>query len=260
MKRTAFLSFIGFFLINILCSCDTNQVLGEITQTPETNADILPSPQATQTKIPVNFPTETVLPNEYHLCGQGELVPVPYFFKDVHGVFSPTQVVRSNISIDKVRRTVSVITCLQYEQGWKSDPAEVEEGYENVIVFFDKYGKAHPYRLIIGGHYILPYDPVRRDIIASKDGINKDFFELEHWMDLVSYSFSSNGSRQIGVILYLEDTKNGDQSNVLRQVYAFKETNLLIEQALKTGEGYPHDLPDGFFLYGMESWLITPDE
>lgn len=260
MKRTAFVSIIGFFLVILLCSCETDQALGEVTITPEIDSEVLPSPQVTQTKILINLPTETLIPNEYHLCGPGELVPVPYFFKDVEGVISPTQVVRFKTSTDKVRRTVSVITCLQYEEGWKSDPTEVEDGYENVIVFFDKYGKSHPYRLIIGGHYVMPYDPARRDIIASTDGVNKDFYELEDWMDQVSSTFSSNGSRQIGVILYLEDTKNGDKSDVLRQVYAFKETNLLIEQALKTGEGYPHDLPDGFFLFGMESWLITPDE
>jgi len=45
----------------------------------------------------------------------------------------------------------------------------------------------------------------------------------------------------------------------LRQVYAFKDTNLQIEEALRTGEGYPEELPEGFFLFATESWLITSE-
>ncbi|MRS03359.1 hypothetical protein EG832_09080, partial [bacterium] len=108
--------------------------------------------------------TSTPGGNEYAQCGSGGLIDVGYYFKDNNGIISPTQLVRFQKTSDDVRDFVSVITCLKNDEGKISNPGEVAGGYENEIIFFDKNGKAHTYRVIIGGHYIEPYDPTHKDI------------------------------------------------------------------------------------------------
>lgn len=196
--------------------------------------------------------------DDYDSCGSGTLVEVPYFFTDDSGTISPTQIIRFQTTSDEVRRYVSVISCLAHDEGWQSNPNEVENGYENEIIFFDKYGKGHTYRIIIGGHYITPYDPTHKDITASLNGVEKQYFEVDDWIGTTRDYFMSTGVRQIGVDIYLEDT-HGALSKVLETVYQFKDTNLLIEEALRSGEGYPDDVPDDFFLFATESWLVIPD-
>ena len=259
MPRLVRLVLVLFYLTLMLAACTENTPVAPTTVTPDTE---VPVAIVTTQIIPTELAVETTTPepetNDYSACGDGERIAVPYFFKDVNDVISPTQVVRFQTTTDNVRRYVSVISCLVYDEGWVSDPVEVENGYENVIVFFDKNGKGHAYRIIIGGHYIAPYDPLHKDVTASLNGVDEQFFTIDEWIGTTHNYFQSTGVRQIGIDLYLEDTQ-GDLSRVLEQVYQFKETNLQIESALNTGEGYPDQVPDGFFLFATRSWLITPD-
>jgi hypothetical protein len=257
LLRKIVISILGLsFLLN---ACQANPSVEEIQTESTETPNIISTTAPKFTKTPVSIISTTdMVESDYSLCGEGDLVEVPYFFKDQNGVVSPTQLVRFLSTSDNVRRYVSVITCLKYDEGWTSNSDEVENGYENVIIFFDKYGKAHPYRIIIGGHYIAPYDPSHKDITGSLNGIDVQYYDLMDWKDVTKKSFQNNQSRQIGVNIYLEDNQ-GDLSNVLRQVYAFKDTNLQIEEALRTGEGYPEELPEGFFLFATESWLITAE-
>ena len=242
-----------------LNACNANPSVEEIISESTVMPSVVSTSVPENTKTPIkNISATETIESEYGLCGDGNLVEVPYFFKDQNGVVSPTQLVRILPTQDNVRRYMSVITCLKYDEGWASNPDEVENGYENEIILFDKYGKAHSYRIIIGGHYIAPYDPSHKDITGSLNGIDMQYYYLEDWKDVTTQSFRTNQSRQIGVNIYIEDNQ-GDLSNVLRQVYAFKETNLQIEEALLTGEGYPEELPEGFFLFATESWLITSE-
>jgi len=256
VKRTLiFIIGISLFLI----SCQGKPSAGDVIAEPTTTSIVLPTSTPVITAEPRIDPVEGQnSTNDYALCGEGDLIPVPFFFKDQLGNVSPTQLVRVRTTADNVRRYVSVITCLEYDEGWVSNPKEVESGYENVIIFFDKYGKGHAYRIIIGGHYIAPYDSSHKDITASFNGVNVQFFTVDDWIKATKNEFLKNGSRQIGVDIYLEDD-HGDLSKVLEQVYKFRDTNLQIEEALKTGEGYPDVVPDGFYLFAMESWLITTD-
>lgn len=230
-----------------------------------------PVSQATETSLPAALPTtqaseppagtateNAVNPVEYEKCGSGALVELPFFFTDVYGNQSPTQIMRSQQTSDGVRRYLSLVTCLVHDQGWMSDANEVEKGYENEIIFFDKYGKAHIYRVIIGGHYIAPYDPGKKDITSSLNGVDKHNFFIADWLQATYDQFTTSGVRQIGVDLYIEDT-DGNLSKVLSRVYGFRETNLQIENALRTGEGYPEEVPEGFFLFATESWLVIPE-
>lgn len=214
----------------------------------------------TQTPDASLVSTSTTIPEEnvYADCGPGGLIDVGYYFKDNSGNISPTQLVRFWSSEDKVQDYVKTITCLKHDEGWVSNPDEVENGYENEIIFFDKNGKAHIYRIIIGGHYIAPYDPAYKDIKGSLNGTNDLFYHVQEWIDLTHNHFVINGSRQIGMDIYLDDTQ-GDLSKVLTQVYKFRETNLQIFNALQIGEGYPDQVPEGFFLFAKYSWLIEPD-
>lgn len=196
--------------------------------------------------------------NDYAACGNGGLIDVGYYFLDNYGSISPTQFVRFKKTSDEVRDYVKMITCLKHDEGWVSSPDEVENGYENEIIFFDKNGTAHTYRIIIGGHYIEPYDPTHKDLTASLNGIDDQFYDVHDWIAATRNHFNANGSRQIGLDIYLDDTQ-GDLSNVLKQVYRFRETNWQIFNALQTGEGYPDQVPDGFFLFATYSWLIEPE-
>ena len=257
VKRTLIIIIgISFFLI----SCQGKPSAGDVIAEPTTTSIVMPSSTPVITTEPRIDPVEEQnSTNDYALCGDGDLIPVPFFFKDQFGNVSPTQLVRVSSTTDNVRRYISVISCLEYNEGWVSNPQEVERGYENVIIFFDKNGKGHHYRIIIGGHYIVPYDPSHKDITASNNGVDEQFISVEDWISTTKEAFLKNGSRQIGVDIYLEDNKHGDLSRVLEQVYQFRDTNLQIEEALKTGEGYPDVIPDGFYLFATESWLITPD-
>ncbi len=217
---------------------------------------VLPTP--TFLLEPINISTSIPDGYDYSACGAGDLIDVGNYFRDNDGNISPTQLVQLKKSDDEVRDYVKMITCLKHDEGWVSTSDEVEKGYENEIIFFDKNGKAHTYRIIIGGHYIEPYDPIKKDIEASINGINRLFFYAQEWIDTTRNHFDANGSRQIGLDIYLDDTQ-GDLSKVLKQVYKFRETNWQIFNALQTGEGYPDQVPDGFFLFATYSWLIEPD-
>jgi len=240
----------------------------EISQiiTPTQDPGVVIQVEPTITSTAIKTPTDEIMissspefeENDYSLCGEGQLIDVPYFFKDENGIKSPTQLVRILPTSDGVRRYASVVSCLKFIDGWLSDPTIVERGYENEIIFFDKYGKGHSYRIIIGGHYIVPYDPSHKDITASMNGINEDFFTVEKWIDITSTQFIAMGSRQIGVKVYLDDIV-GNHSGVFSKVYQFRDTNLLIEEALTTGEGYPDQVPEGFFLFATKTWLLQPD-
>lgn len=212
---------------------------------------------ATLTSLPETGDLATSAPkgDDYAECGSGGLIDVGYYFKDNNDAISPTQLVRFQKTSDEVRDYVSVITCLKNDQGWISNPAEVENGYENEIIFFDKNGKAHTYRVIIGGHYVEPYDPTHKDMTVSMNGVDVLFMDVQEWKDTSRDQFVARGSRQIGLDIYLDDNQ-GDLSKVLIQVYKFRETNLQIAEALKTGEGYPEQVPEGFFLFATYSWLI----
>lgn len=236
------------------------------TQVPTTEPEVNPPVLQTEALLPTQIsPTEadilsTSTPdtNGYSDCGEGGLIDVGYYFLDNSGNISPTQFVRFQKTDDDVRDYVSVITCLKNDEGWISNPDEVENGYENEIIFFDKNGEPHTYRIIIGGHYVEPYDPTHKDITASLNGVDLLFFYVQDWIDSTRNQFKSSGSRQIGVDIYLDDNQ-GDLSKVLIQVYKFRETNLQIFKALQTGEGYPDQVPDGFFVYATYSWLIQPE-
>lgn len=245
-----------------LSACGKITSTQESTQEPEVIAHAIQTEAVLSTQI---APTEsdnlsTSMPDAYDYsdCGVNRLVDVGYYFMDNGGNISPTQFVQYKITEDDVRMYVKMITCLKHDEGWVSNPNEVENGYENEIIFFDKEGIAHTYRIIIGGHYIEPYDPLHKDITASSNGNGDLYFDVQEWVDATRNQFVTNGSRQIGVDLYLDDTQ-GDLSKVLSQVYKFRETNLQIFNALQTGEGYPDQVPDGFYLFATYSWLIQPD-
>ncbi|PKN91296.1 MAG: hypothetical protein CVU45_01850, partial [Chloroflexi bacterium HGW-Chloroflexi-7] len=215
-------------------------------------------PTHTSDAAPISTPTSLPDENDYAVCGSEGLIDVGYYFKDNSGNISPTQLVRFQKTDDGVRDYVAVITCLKHDEGKISNPEEVEKGYENEIIFFDKNGLAHTYRIIIGGHYVAPYDPSHKDITGSINGVDTLFYEVEEWIEVTRSQFVSNGSRQIGVDIYLDDN-HGALSKALTLVYSFRETNLQIAEALKTGEGYPEQVPDDFFLFATDAWLIQEE-
>jgi hypothetical protein len=257
-KRFLFL----FVIALCLTACGKVTANQVSTKEPETSVPALQTIAVLSTQTvqpdPDSMATNAPSTNPYSDCGPGGLVDVGYYFKDNNGDISPTQFVQKLKTKDNVRDYVKVITCLKLDEGKVSHPDEVENGYENEIIFYDKNSVAHTYRIIIGGHYVEPYDPTHKDILASLNGVDDFFYTVQEWIDITRDHFVSAGSRQIGIDLYLDDTQ-GDLSKVLTQVYKFRETNLQIFQALKTGDGYPDQVPDGFFLYATYSWLIQPD-
>ena len=258
MRRSLIFTLFFVLLLLTVTSCSQKVEMSVVPIETENITQVL----STATETAITTPTSTLAPtiesNDYEACGSGDLNEVPYYFPDDKGNISPTQIIRRQWTTDSVREYISVITCLLYDEGWVSNPDEVEDGYENVIVFFDKYGKGHQYRIIIGGHYIDPYDPEKRDITGMINGVNEKLYWVDEWIAETEYYFLQTGVRQMGVDIYLDDT-DGDLSKVLSQVYQFRETNLQIADALAIGEGYPDEVPDGFFLFATKSWLILED-
>lgn len=246
--------FLALIIINTACS-GSPLPIGEETLPVITTPTV--STEMVTAELPTPLPESTAIAPEYEECGTGEEVLVG-FFTDIQGNNSPTQLVRIRYTDDNVRRYASVVSCLMFDEGWKSDPEEVVNGYENVIVFFDKYGVGHQYRIIIGGHYIAPWEPGRADIVSSLNGIDTRTYSVDGWIKATREKFTTSGVRQIGVDIYLEDTQ-GNLSKVFNKTFSFKEINLQIEQALKSGEGYPEIVPEGYFLFATQSWLIEPE-
>ena len=260
MKRLSFLIIFSILLLLIQSACVGSKAPVEAAVASTATPMIAEVVTATDPVVEASetLSAATAVAFDYTECGTGPLIDVPFFFPDDHGTFSPTQIIQDQWTDDKVIHYVKVISCLKQDESRESDPSEVEKGIENSIVFFDKHGKGHSYRIIIGGHYVAPYDPTHKDITASVDGVQKKFYTVDEWKGITQETFASRGSRQIGLDVYLEDTQ-GDLSKVLKEVYQFKDVNLQIESALQSGEGYPDQVPDGFFLFAMESWLINPE-
>ncbi len=263
MQRVIKIIINGLLITLFLTSCSkpvstvNPQSMGEeSTQESQPTEFSTQNPEVLSTEQPIAAEGGEL--TDYDRCGTGNLVEVPYFFMDDYQNISPTQLIRILPTSDNVRTDAMAITCLVHEEGWQSNPDEVENGYENEIIFFDKHGKSHQYRIVIGGHYINPYDPTHKDITASVNGVDEHFFTVEEWIRITKEDFQNKGVRQIGVSIYLEDTQ-GNMSKVLSQTYSFRETNLQIARALQTGEGYPDQVPDGFFLFATKSWLIIPE-
>ncbi len=268
LRFTKNLILVGLTALLIACEPTTTPTESQpLSVTSSTNVQatdlpIIPSTdQAPTTSAqPEAAPTTDsgFIANDYDQCGVGSLVEVPFYFPDINGQISPTQIMRKRTTDDGVREYVSLSTCLQKDEGWKSDPEEVVNGYENVILFFDKYGRAHAYRIIIGGHYVAPYDASHKDITASLNGVDDKYFDVQEWIEITRERFVSSGTRQIGLDLYISDTQ-GNLSQVLEQVYKFREINLQIQRALDNGEGYPETVPEDFFLFATKAWLINPE-
>ena len=255
--------FLLLFVLLLLFSACENSESDLLNQNSNDTIDLSPTITSVslleETQITISV--ETTTPSEYDICGSGDLVQVG-FFKDIYDNISPTQLIRIRNTADDVRRYASVVSCLTNDEGWVSDPDEVINGYENIIVFFDKYGKGHQYRIIVGGQYVEPWEEGRADIISSKkgmeSGVDKQPYSVQNWIDATKEKFISTNTRQMGFDIYLDDT-SGNLSSVFIQTYQFIETNHQIEQALLTGEGYPDDVPDGFFLFATESWLLDAE-
>ena len=216
MRRILRFAVIIFYLPLILSACRKVPALEMTHQEPTYNPLMVPASTLQITDSPmmdaVESPgtnnlseyQETLLPTDYGQCGTGELIQVPYFFTDINGNISPTQFMRSLTTEDGIRKDAVLSSCLLYDSGWMSKPEEVENGYENVIIFFDKYGKGHQYRIIIGGHYIAPYDPKQKDIKSSLNGMDYHYYYIGDWIETTRGHFQENQVRQIGVSIYIE--------------------------------------------------------
>ncbi len=208
----------------------------ESTPTPTASPTVEPSPTS-------EFPT-------YEDCG----IVTTHFpsDQDVYGHDRPTYYWGTRAFGPTTEALV--VGCLADAIGKDTDPDDIVNGYENTVTFYDKYGKPHSYRLIVGGVRLSTLEG-REEILAA-DGYTGygASYDLSSYRDLLSRSFSKNRSNETGLYLYVSGGKGA--SAFYDKISQNSEIYQQVAEAIKTGEGFPEDLPENFYLYA--SMVVGP--
>ena len=189
----------------------------------------------------------TASPPSYSECGA--VIFEDYMAeKDIYGQSRPTRLLKEEFSWGPTT-LVEVAACFTSDEGKKSDPHDIEEGYENKVAFYDIYGKPYIYRIIVGGR--------NRALFASRDDLifvdfgtgRAGFITYDEFERGTQDIFKSRGSRQIAFEFYVTDNAQGNLSEFFMKLYPNSEIFAQIVEAIKTGEGFPEEVPDDFFIW-----------
>ncbi len=196
----------------------------------------------------------TQTPPSYSECGA--VIFEGLSEKDVYGQNRPTKLWEENISNGPLT-LAEVSACLVSDEGKKSDPGDIEEGYENKVVFYDIYGKPFIYRIIFSGRS-LPEHASRDEMISADFGdLHPGFITYDEFEKRTQDLFKSRGSRQMIFQFYVTDNAKGHLSDFYLKIYPYSETYAQLVEAIKTGEGFPEEVPDGFFIWGRGARFYT---
>lgn len=176
--------------------------------------------------------------------------------EDIYGQRRPTKLQDEEIHNGPLT-LAEVSACFLSDGGKKSDPRDIEEGYENKVVFYDIYGKPHIYRIIIGGR-TMPYHADRDNMIStdipisvSESGtIEVGFVTYDEFEKGAQDLFESRGSRQVIFQFYVTDN-SGILSDHFAKLYRNREIYAQLVKAIKTGEDFPEEVPDDFFIWTL---------
>lgn len=247
----------------LLAGCTTAEVIPTPTLV-DISPTIRPTRTPTQKPTPTQTPTITITPTNtatqtltstpelptYSECGAVlyELLTE----KDIYGQNRPTKLQKEPFSNGPLT-IVEVSACFVSDEGKKSDPQDIEEGYENKVVFYDIYGQPHIYRIILGGRS-LPRHASRDEMIFADFGdLHPGFITYDQFEKGAQDLFKSRGSRQISFEFYVTDDAGGDLSDYYMKVYQNSEIYAQLVEAIKTGEGFPVEVPDGFFIWAKSA-------
>ncbi len=192
------------------------------------------------------FPSDNT---KFPLCGK--LVSRWLSTEDEQGIFRPTKVMEKTIINGPL--TLSEVTgCFLNAEGHTTNPDEILNGYENKIVFYDKFGEPHVYRVIIGGPRTMEQESKTQLIIADIElnVIRKQSFD--EFNLAVSNIFRNRQSTQITVQMYINDTLGTGESPLFDKLRKNSDIYQQISDAVLTGDNFPENLPTDFFI-----WLHT---
>lgn len=196
----------------------------------------------------------TPTPPSYSDCKASESDPMAE--KDVFGQNRPTVFLEENIQNGPLT-LAKVSACLVSDEGKKSDPKDIEEGYENEVIFYDIFGKPYVYRLIIGGRS-LPSMASRDNLIFSNIPFSNSsgrvvvgFMTYDQFEKAAQDLFKSRGSTRVNIEFYATDNASGHLSDYYLKIFQNSEIYAQIVEAIKTGVGYPEEVPEDFFIWGL---------
>lgn len=171
--------------------------------------------------------------------------------RDIYGNDRPTHLIDENYLFGPVTEAI-VVACLADKEGKLTDPKDIVNGYENRIIFFDKYGKPHTYRLIIGGEHIPSVAGKERSIAGTclADHCEKPAYSYDGFVKALSQQIEMKKSQMLIFYLYLSGGETG--SDFVERISQNTDIYLQIVEALKTGEGFPENLPEDFFIWAFQ--------
>lgn len=207
------------------------------TPTAEWTPTVTVTPTITPSPTP-EFPT-------YSECGV--IVSNLPSEKDIYGHDRPTAFVETRRFGPTTEALV--LGCLNDTQGKVTDPNDIVNGLETTVTFYDKYGKPHTYRLITGGERLNNKNFTGKDKIFCAELFTYGVpgYTRSGFQKLLSEYFTKNQSNEVLMFLYVKGG-NGD-SPFYDRVSQNAEIYEQIVEAIKTGEGFPDNLPEDFFLY-----------
>lgn len=196
----------------------------------------------------------TPSPPTYAECGENILEILEFFGDDAMHRQGPTKLWEENIS--KGPLTLAMVSgCFMSNEGKKSNPRDIEGGYENKVVFYDLYGHPHIYRLIVGGRS-LPQQASSDELIFSQIPISETAtgyivgaMAYDDFEERAQEYYKKLGYRVVRFELYVTDNENGAMSDHYMRIFPNSEIYAQIVEAIKTGIGFPEELPDDFYLW-----------
>lgn len=223
------------------------QTVEPIEQVP--TAPVLP----TQTPEPTitSKPTVELTPeNPYPECGESIMDYIP--IKTGQG---PTMFMEEAITNGPL--TLAEVTgCLRNNEGKKSNPGDIEEGYENEVVFYDNDGNPHIYRVILGGRSLPTHESRDNMIFADFGTGTAGFMTYDEFEKTAQEAFSNTENRWIRLEFYQTDN-DGELSDFYSRIYENSEIYSELVNAIKTGEDFPDDVPDDFFIWALVAQISS---
>ena len=142
--------------------------------------------------------------------------------KDIYGQNRPTKLQKEVVRKGPLT-LAEVSACFLNDEGKKSDLGDIEEGYENKVVFYDIYGKPHIYRIIVGGRSLPAHASRDNMLFADFGGPTAGFVAYDEFDKGVQNIFKSRGSRQISFQFYVTDNAQGNLSEFYLKIHQNSE-------------------------------------
>lgn len=130
-----------------------------------------------------------------------------------------------------------------------SDPLFPDLAVRSKVVFFDLDGKAHEYTIMMGAVDNSGREHGLSIGTFTPEGIFYRGMSIKEALPILEKYYNINASKQVDIDFATED--GGAPWILGKYINQNRELTVQLIEALKTGRGFPEDVPEGFFL-----WII----